>query len=63
MFYLSNLCICEYEWIENNDKPVENEESYKNTTALMDKCEKSAQDIKLGFEKYEVTKDELSEER
>ena len=26
--------------IENNDKPVDNEESYKNTTGLMDKCEK-----------------------
>ena len=26
--------------IEYDDEPVENEESYKNTTGLMDKCEK-----------------------
>ena len=46
--------------IENNDKPVDNEESYKNTTALMDESEKSAQDIELVFEKYELTKEDQS---
>ena len=46
------------EIFEYDDEPVENDENYKNTTKLMDKSEKSAQDIELMFEKYELTKED-----
>ena len=47
-------------WVSQKNYQVENEESYKDTTGLMDKSKESAQDIELVFEKYELTKEDQS---